>query len=503
MRAQLKAYIPLLGETAPVRRLGMVLAVRFRRTAAHDYSYTVDVALPTADARLVSDMLESRDSMASVRYDLVRVNLLLPGGIKAATRLDGAPMMFDLVDYSGRSLFGATPDNVASTLGTIDVVQTLSDTALLGTSPKVISALTSGVNRRRGVWVARPSNLFRTLEFPMAIMRALDSPDSPCEVVARYHRLRAFGPDRAEKLIDAASRFVLRVAGNEQVPKDDKATVTRSVVRMANYEPVHEAVQYPDGGRDASVTLRMVDPNGQLIMRIVADRANEPPYHPGIYDPVRDNGEVTSTVKYRMDELRVAGANWSPDMLISFDTKLTIDGQLFGYPLVIPPEFGKKQTTPSVMQAAATILRDLCAGYVPMGQTSEVNWSQLFVVRVWKFLVAQFPADALDELVTMLVGEWARFLFAEGFRDPEPDGFWQQFTFHLVTRIVATQVTMLASLQSTPVATPREGTGVSAQSTKKLDEYQHPDYAKLARGLAVHLVPYFGDFYTWTKPGAP
>lgn len=470
LRAELISALRTLPSTDQARRsIDLVLAVRFRRTASQtdgrvprDYAYAVDIALPSTAPEQIQDLLNSRKPDAAVRYDFVRARLWMPAGVRITvaaadtpvpldqpgTTSAAAPMMLELVTNDGGSLFGQGADKIADALGVVDLVRTLSPSTLAATPMDVIVGLTSGVNRDYALWTPRPANLFRTLELPMAVLRALDGPTSPCAVVARAHRLFALQHGKTPLLVD--------------------------------YQPVLESALPPDATTaTASLTLNVSFPTILRIERL-----------PGKIRFANTPGVLASvTTSYLLANPIAATPEWDQRLAISVTgTKAYDQGAL-----VLPIEVGNDQ---KIVADATTILAELMQLRAPFVPTDRLDLAQLLLVRIQRLLRPYLPAAVIEEFVSLAVGRWSYYFMTGNFELPATSSaatsFWFEFCYALTSHISPTKATVLTEISRQPAAFPVPA-ALSAM-IRNPDANLHPDYMKLGRAAVYFLLPVYGRF---------
>lgn len=471
LRAALIKRVLLLAENPAnqrLQRVDLLLAVRFRRVALPDgqtqppdHRYDVDIALPSNDPVIVTDMLRSRGPREPVRYDLLRVRLHLAGRVAAVIKAPeaerrSAPMMLELVTPDGGlSLFRNTPEDIARLIGQVDSVRSLTPTDFLGTAEDVLRGLTSGANRQSQAWPPRPLHLLNNMQLQMTILHALDGPNSPCAPVARLYRLQSMR-GTANALID--------------------------------YQSLNEQAVFP--GANAQNAVRFTLEFGSSDKAAVIGRIKK---RPEPRDPTKSPYvlEQTPTVAqsasatYRLSDLRVATTNWSIDQTFRLplpDNK---------WRLVLPPTVGDGVPR-EIHQQAAGLLVDLIRGNAPNVGTENVEWHLLLLVRSYRALSDLLPVQVVEELLSYALGTWCYRLMTRAMSSS--DQFWVDWTFHLVSRVTQRQNVILTGMTSEPQLRPFPRPIVTAFNI--LDE-QHPDYAKLARALTVYLLPIYGAFAEW------
>lgn len=459
-----------VGLSASTRSLSLLLAVRFRRAAdalvdaniPREYTYAVDVALPTAEPAIIGDMLNSRRPNEAVRYDLVRVRLSLPGGVHAALNppdghKDKVPMLIELVTATGEPVFGKDPASVAKLMGTIDAVRKMTARDYMGTSEEVQTALESGIYRQT-MWVVRQKNLFNTIELPMAILAAFDTDHSPCAVVARLHRVRALSGATPE---------------------------------MIDYEAQNELATYPNPtGLTVSVILRpKVKPREQggisLINRLTLDDASAGQRRArlGVPDP---NTPPSAKISFALADLRVVVPTWTPDLEIPL-----VPSDVLSMMIV------RDQTAPKdalILGGAAKVVSDLMRLRPPATDTSKLDFSLLLLVRYYPTLERYLPKQVLDEFVTRVVGEWSYELMTGGYKD---GSLWRDFSTTLLTQVGSKKTRTVERISSNASSRPEELRVVK-------QPYNHPvgqssDYLKLTQAVAIHLARWYCRFYDWTS----
>lgn len=475
LRAGLISALGALPAADQARRsVDLALAVRFRRTASladsrvpRDYAYAVDIALPSAAPEQIQDLLDSRKPEAPVRYDIVRARLWMPAGLSAtvaaATRpvaLDqknttsaAAPMLLELVTNTGVPTFGQTADNVAEALGVVDLVRSLSPSTLAATPMDVIVGLTNGVNRDYALWTPRPANLFRTLELPMALLRALDGITSPCAVIARAHRLYALQDKEMPRIVD--------------------------------YQPVLESALPPQARTaTASVTLNVSRPTILRLKTVITPGA---PAQYGFSETTGTAG--TSTNTFALDNPIATTAQWDPALVLNITgTKAYENGALV-------LEHTDPVTDQKIVADATNILANLMLLRAPSVTTDKMDLSQLLLVRIHRSLQPYLPAAVIEEFITLVVGRWSYYFMTRDFELPSSAAadspFWFHFAYTLVLVFTDTPpVLRLSEISRRPATVPTPFT--ITNYTWRPDTNQHADYVKLARAVVYFLLPVYG-----------
>lgn len=466
------------------RSLDLVLALRFRRMALNsdqhvprDYTYAVDVALPSAAPEQIRDMLDSRAPTSVTRYDLVRVRLWMPAQLPQAAAARDGPMLLELLNSGGASMFGKDAEAIAAGIGNVDVVHELNDQNATGTLPDVRVGLTAGVNRNYQKWVPRPANLFRTLELPMAILRALDGPNSPCDVVARLHRLIA---------LRGAS-----MAYNDGITQ-------KRVSHLVDYQPGDDAARFEGGGSsEGRVSLSITHGDGYIIVyqqSVGTDGRSQV-----LENDFDDANPVTvGSAHYPLTAQLTISPRWDPQLTIPVPRTEAIF-----HPVLVIPSIDGAKTEESILRDAAAILADLMQMEVPtifnesfgVSHAEDLDWAQLFLVRAYKDIAPYFPRPVIEELMTAVIGTWSYYLMTKSVVTHTTQ-FWYRFAFHLVSRYDTTR-TVLQEVSTT--ISPSIQTTTIDWFTPDIDTDHHPDYARLARAVGLHVIPFFGRFKNWAK----
>lgn len=470
LRAALIKRLLLLADNAAnqrVKSVDLLLAVRFRRVALPDgqtqppdHRYDVDLALPTANPVLVTDMLQSRGPREAVRYDLLRVRLHLPGALAtiakapAAAQRD-APMMLELVTPDGGlTLSQKSPDQVAALIGQVDAVRSLTPTDFPGTAEDVLRALTSGANRQVQAWPVRPTHLLDNMHLQTTILGALDGPNSPCAPIARWYRL-----------------MTMRGIDN----------------RLIDYQSLNEQAGFagPSAHSDVRFTLELGGATTSAVIGRVNKRAEprDPSKSPYALDQPTPAPQSASAT-YRLSDMRVVTTDWSIDQ--TFRLPLPANK----WRLVLPP-LGASATD-AILRQAVALLVDLIRGLAPNVGTEAVEWHLLLLVRSYSALSALLPVQVVEEFVSYALGTWCYRLMTRPMS--RSDRFWVDWAFHLVSRVTNKQNIVLTDLTSEPQVRAVQRPIVPAFNTL---EEQHPDYAKLARALSVYVLPIYGNFAEW------
>ena len=452
----------------------LLLAVRFRRTVAgtlqslpRQYTHEVDVAWidhTNVDVpQVVIQMLESRAPGQAVRYDLLSVRLSMPGGLGAAlqpaTNADKVPLLMELIDASGATLFDKAPADVASAIGKTDAVRSLRPSDYEGLPTAVIAGLTNGVNRWANdgrEWRDRPDKLLAIAAVPVAVLRAMDSDDSPCEPIARLYQYRVAGQDE----------------------------------EMVTYQGSQESAAFPDPNAKGNLTVKI--PQYGALTQIAITSKNPT----GTTHVANHPDESKRSSEFQLSAIQAVGSKWSAIA----EVELLSDS----FTLYAPKSSISPFESGVVAATMANILVLLMKNVMPnVGGSRSVSWAELILVRWYSTLKATeiVPSVVLDEFMARLIGKWAYHLMSKGLTwesnksDRTNVTFWYDWIFGVYVQPTAEIQSLLVGIRHKPKPDTPEQVSFSKRHAKQARDNVFPRaYTQLVNAIGLHLLPWYGDF---------